>query len=264
MRKNNGFTLVELLVVISIIALLVSILLPALHNARSQALTASCLSHQKSLIGNWFTFAMDHDGIMMRGYAGSSIDGANWVHAPQDINGDYDPTLLENKLRGIEKGLMFDYAGKTDVYRCPAARNATEGVDATSFRTYSIAEGMNGGNVPTPIYSKIHRPGSKYVFVEHISLDLDFTTGSIRGWNLGGWEIIIPSSPFNGRWVDRVSVFHNGKSTLSFADGHAEIHRWVDDRTFEIKGFWSGQDSGELHLDNPDYLYMQRGYAINR
>ncbi len=55
--RRVGFTLVELLVVISIIALLMAILLPALARAREQAKRIVCLSNLKQLTLAWMTYA---------------------------------------------------------------------------------------------------------------------------------------------------------------------------------------------------------------
>lgn len=60
-RRSGGFTLVELLVVVSIIALLISILLPALRNAREQAKSLKCLAHARGLAQAAIAFANDHN-----------------------------------------------------------------------------------------------------------------------------------------------------------------------------------------------------------
>lgn len=48
-RKHKGFTLIEVLVVVGIIAILISILIPSLQKARTSAKATKCLSHMKSL-----------------------------------------------------------------------------------------------------------------------------------------------------------------------------------------------------------------------
>jgi prepilin-type N-terminal cleavage/methylation domain-containing protein/prepilin-type processing-associated H-X9-DG protein len=63
MRRGNrgaGFTLVELLVVVSIIALLISILLPSLRGAREQSKSVKCLAHARGMAQAGMTFASDH------------------------------------------------------------------------------------------------------------------------------------------------------------------------------------------------------------
>ena len=64
-NKKNGFTLVELLVVVAIIALLVSILLPALGKAQDQARTVVCATKQHNLIIAWTNYSQDYDGRVM-------------------------------------------------------------------------------------------------------------------------------------------------------------------------------------------------------
>lgn len=62
MRERNGFTLMELLVVISLVALLVSILIPALRKARQQAKNTICQAHLKGLGLGLLLYLDDFDG----------------------------------------------------------------------------------------------------------------------------------------------------------------------------------------------------------
>jgi len=69
-RRQRAFTLIELLVVVAIIAILASLLLPALSQARGRALGASCMSLQRQIMLAGLEFASDHDG---RGPGGATV-----------------------------------------------------------------------------------------------------------------------------------------------------------------------------------------------
>ena len=60
MRSYKGFTLIELLIVIAIIAVLITILAPALQVAKEQATGAVCLGNQRILIQSWVDYANDY------------------------------------------------------------------------------------------------------------------------------------------------------------------------------------------------------------
>jgi prepilin-type N-terminal cleavage/methylation domain-containing protein len=62
MSRHPGFTIVELLVTISIIALLIGLLLPSLQNARKAARLTQCVTHTRQHAIGFFMYASDFDG----------------------------------------------------------------------------------------------------------------------------------------------------------------------------------------------------------
>ena len=255
--KKRAFTLIELLVVIAIIALLMALLMPALRLAKDQAAGLLCVNNLKTLSMAWFTYTVDNDGELVNGHVPQDNDPPRhyWVLAPQDAMGNYTggnrPGLVEDKLRGIERGFLYPYVKTVDVYHCHGDARI-DMPDQLAYRSYSVAGGANGEEWANSYkiakrFTDIRNPGTKYVFVEE---------GESRGWNIGSWVMNLNRTD---QWVDPFAIWHNEKSTLGFADSHAEKHNWVDNSTVEMS------ETGENFKNIPpnegeDYRYMMMGF----
>jgi prepilin-type N-terminal cleavage/methylation domain-containing protein len=130
---RRAFTLVELLVVIGIIAILISILLPALQKAREQANSVACQSNQRQLMMAFLTFAHDHKG---------SLPGNFWDRANTDR--EKNCWLLGNTNGhwsfGPQSGTIFKYVGRQyALYRCPSLIDIAPGNRAAGNGRFDYA-----------------------------------------------------------------------------------------------------------------------------
>src|SRR5689334_22713717 len=141
--RRFGFTLVELLVVIGIIALLVSILLPALNRARRQAYTVQCASNMRQIAGAMLMYIQDNKGVLPPAVVFAAQSGADAQIYP-------DGFWWPNELVG-QKYIKQEAA---NVYRAPGASTANKQFDRGSvFRCPEGIEeddpGNIGGDYPT-------------------------------------------------------------------------------------------------------------------
>ena len=245
--KARAFTLIELLVVIAIIAVLMAILMPSLRAAKDHARRIHCVSNVKYLALGWFMYQDDNDGELVPGHT----NPGNWVLRPSS------GATVEDKKQAIRDGLLYPYVGKeVDVYACPSDMREKDPRNYT-FRSYSIAGGANGeswsGYSQAKKYTDLKKPGQRYIFVEEIDP---------RGFNVGSWQM----NPGPKTWVDPVAMWHNQQSTLGYADGHAEMHRWRDDHFIEwnLKAMYN-DPSFSFSLSPPsderiDIEFMAQGF----
>ena len=113
--SRKGFTLVELLVVIGVIAVLVSILLPALGSVREQGLGVVCQNNERMLWKGFTLFAMDHDNRLPGSYVDSYVsstppDERDWVGNPNGVGQYLAPRA----------GTIFKYVRNEQAYHCPS------------------------------------------------------------------------------------------------------------------------------------------------
>jgi prepilin-type N-terminal cleavage/methylation domain-containing protein/prepilin-type processing-associated H-X9-DG protein len=225
-HRNGGFTLIELLVVIAIIAILASLLLPALAKAKQRAQSVNCLSNLKQLQLCWNMYADDHYDAMPPSNDWES--GGAWVgKAPSWAVGDGVHDLTTTNLT---QGVLFPYNNSAAIYRCPGDRSTVPG---RSFiprtRTYQLSAYVSGyiNGVPVPNIPRFRKlkqselitpgPTSIFTFIDSHPATGDGSAYAMLINDIGG---------MGDAWGSMPGEQHNHGCNAAFADGHVANWRW--------------------------------------
>jgi prepilin-type N-terminal cleavage/methylation domain-containing protein/prepilin-type processing-associated H-X9-DG protein len=218
MDKRRGFTLIELLVVIAIIAVLMAILMPALHRAREQGRRVICLNNLKQLSTAWIMYADENNDVLVNGAIGYSNATTGWgQHAGEIAWVDALRTGWQNyedQEQAIMDGALWPYVKDLKIYRCPTGRKEEALTYAIMFSMNAVEHTWVQGIPNTHIKrrTEIYNPGPQHrlVFIDEGYMTAD------------AYAVYYHLE----QWFDSPPVRHGDGATLSFADGHSEHWRW--------------------------------------
>ena len=162
---RRAFTLVELLVVISVIAVLAGLLLPILSRGKQKAQGTYCLNNGKQLMIAMTLYTSDyHDFFPPNPDDANSIPGHNWCsgHAGKGGAAEFDPDILKDQTIS----LLIAYAKDISVFHCPGdirsglyqgSDPALIGKAVGAARTFSMNQAV--GTICEGYDSAVQRPG---------------------------------------------------------------------------------------------------------
>jgi prepilin-type processing-associated H-X9-DG protein/prepilin-type N-terminal cleavage/methylation domain-containing protein len=217
-RPPGGFTLVELLVVVSIICLMMSLMLPSLTRAQKQGEQIHCLANQHQLYLAWQLYVGNCDDRLC---SPSRYDAA-----------------------------LAPYTASREVFVCKSAEDRQE------RNSYAVSNTMGGaerdGVKPYERFHRIAHAGEKMVFVDREGGSSPCFWPLV--WNKDTWVWRPWSWPAS---LQGMTARHGNGCNMTFADGHGEQVHWKDQRTLMlIRGTLA--DEWKASQQNPDLEYLVR------
>lgn len=239
---ERAFTLVELLVVITVIALLASILWPSLSRSKALARRTVCQVHMGHLAKAWMNYACENRNEFVLGEPYSGLHEGQPDREDGFVEQGPGPEPIRN-------GRLYPYSNNVHMWQCPADPQGL----ARSFSLVGPVRGqywdrtVNGMKIGTDQVAQLINLNRQLLWMEE---------SDGRGWNRGSWLMGVAEDE-EWHWVDNVALHHDNGANVVMADAHAEYREWEDEDTIqksrESDFYWDDPD-------NPDWLYLRKRY----